>query len=94
MGVLPLETSEELQRLHARIIDLEYCLAEADTFRNYLVALGELNEDEYACAYKGDCKSCSIIREGVERDWATCLGYNVKLAAEKAEVSLRGEAEG
>jgi hypothetical protein len=65
-------------------------LAEAEVFRNYLIALGHLNEDEdaYFCAYEEDCKECA------EKDWATCLGYNVKLAAEKAETSPRGKAEG
>jgi len=81
---------EELIRItNSRIRELENRLAEAEVFRNYLIALGHLNEDEdaYFCAYEEDCKKCT------EKDWTVCLGYNVKLAAEKAEASLRGEAE-
>jgi hypothetical protein len=85
-----IELSKGWKRLYSENEDLKSRLAEAEVFRNYLIALGHLNEDEdaYFCAYEEDCKECA------EKDWAVCLGYNVKLAAEKAETSLRGEAEG
>jgi len=80
--------------LVSEIKALEHRLTEADTFRNYLVALGHLNQEEFYCAYEEDCEKCqkthfnAVTGDDGERDWAVCLGYNVKLAAEKAGVVL------
>ena len=80
---------DQFLSLISEVESLESRLAEAEKFRDFLIALGHLNESEdaYFCAYEEDCKMCT------EKDWSVCLGYNVKLAAEKAEASLRGEAE-